>query len=185
MADPPQPLVQPRATTAEGIKIEEYARRLLAGLIVQSVEEGIEYGGVICRNNATGLLRTTGPFKGYSGANVDIGVWTKENCGCDDGTTPVAWYHTHPTTEIMTRDGLMHMLWDEFIEGDKLISDGFLIPGYVGTMDRRFWRYDPPPSVMFEGKPVVTEGKGTYGVLNGKLVPPRKPLNIPVIPPRP
>jgi hypothetical protein len=58
-------------------------------------------------------------------------------------------------------------------EGDKLTSDGYNLIGYVATMDHRFWRYDPPPAVMVDGKPVVTEGPGTYGVLNWALVPPR------------
>lgn len=171
MSDTSQPAVQPRATTPDGIKIEQYARTLLAGIITRSVAEQTEYGGVIWRQDSTGQLGAT-LFKGYSGANVDVRIWTP-NRGCPSGTTAVAWYHTHPTAQVMTRDGMMTTEWQAFIGGDKLISDGFLLPGYVGTMDMRFWRYDTPPSVMVNGKPVVTEGKGTYGPLNGKLVPPK------------
>ena len=172
MPDGSQPNVQPRATTPDGIKLEDFARSLLAGIIDQSVKETREYGGVIYRLNSTGALGKTGPFKGYSGANVDVGA-RNPNCGCPDGTTPVALYHTHPTKEVITLDGRFPTLWQQFIEGDKLTSDGYNLIGYVATMDHRFWRYDPPPSVMVDGKPVVTEGPGTYGVLNGLLVPPR------------
>ncbi len=171
MSDSSPPAVQPHATTLEGMKIEQYARELLSALIVKSVAERREYGGVIWRNDITHQLGST-QFAGYSGANVDIGVWNT-NQGCPKGTTAVTWYHTHPTTEVMTLDGKMSTEWESFIGGDKLISDSFLLPGFVGTMDMRFWRYDPPPAVMVNGKPVVTEGKGTYGPLNGKLVPPR------------
>ena len=172
MANSIQEPVQPRATTTEGIAIERFARELLAEVIQQSVAEKREYGGVIWRNVTTLQLGAT-RHAGYSGANVDVGVWDA-NQGCPPGTKAVAWYHTHPVKEVATRDGKMSAGWDVFIEGDKLISDGFLLPGYVGTMDLRFWRYDPPPAQMVNGKAVVTEGKGTYGPLNGKLVPPHK-----------
>jgi hypothetical protein len=182
MADSNQPAVQPRATTPEGIKIEAFARMLLAAVIDGSVAEKREYGGVIFRHDFNGRLGAT-QAKGYSGTGVDAGTWNK-NRGCPEGTTPVAWYHTHPTKNVVTPDfGTVPTDWEKFIEGDKLISDSFLLPGYVGTMDHRFWRYDPPPPALVNGKPVPAEGPGTYGVLNGVLVPQKLPRGTEVIQP--
>ena len=175
MADDP-PKVQPKATTPEGIKIEAAARAVLSSIIGPSVSEKREYGGVIWRRDATGEIGYTGPIKGFSEAGVDVGQ-DKPNMGCPPGTTPVAWYHFHPTKETNVGGDRFKMDWDKFIEGDKLLSDGHNLPGYVASFDRQFWRYDPPPAVdIGGGKMVVTEGPGSYGVLlNGLIKPGGKP----------
>lgn len=181
MTDTSQPAVQPRASTPEGMAIEQFSRALLASIIDQSVATKIEYGGVIFRRSHSKTLGATLAM-GFSPTGVDIGVWHK-NRGCPENTTPVAWYHTHPTVSVVTLDfGVVETAWQEFIGGDSLISDSFQLPGYVGTMDRRFWRYDPPPGIIEYGKP---QPKGVYGVLNGLLVPRKLPAGADVIAPLP
>lgn len=167
---------QPKSGTRDGMTVEEFARKILAPLIGKSVSEQIEYGGVIHRHLKTGELGSTGPFKGDSPTHVDVRIWAprgktqKEwNAGCPAGTKPVAWYHTHPAKFVMTRDGLMNADWDKFQDGDQLISDSFLLTGYVATMDRQLWRYDYPQPVIYNGEPIPSDGKGNFVPLNGKL----------------
>lgn len=169
-------MAQPKNGTRSGMTVEDYARSILKGLIKQSVDDHLEYGGVIYRHISSGELGKTGPFKGEAAANVDIRVWAPKgktqkewNAGCPQGTKPIAWYHTHPVETMMVGDDLMHFEWDKFEGGDKLISDSFLLTGYVATWDRQFWRYDYPDPVMVNGEPVPAEGKGSFVPLNGKL----------------
>lgn len=168
-----QPAFQPKATTPEGIKIENAARSLLKGVLKQSVDDRREYGGVIYREGASGKIGSTGPFRGYASGRVDVHQ-DDENRGCPAGTTPVAWYHTHPVEEFYSlQNGVLttlHAEWDKFIGGDEDLSINWNLIGYVATFDSRFWRYDPPASKMIDGKPTSDAfAKGTWGPLNGKL----------------
>lgn len=170
-------MAQPKSATRAGMTVEAYARQILAPLITKSVDDKREYGGVIYRYVSSGDLGSTGPFKGDSPIHVDVRVWAPKgktqkewNVGCPKGSEPVAWYHTHPVKVVMTRDGLMHADWDKFEGGDKLISDSFLLTGYVATMDRQLWRYDYPEPAMYNGERVPSaNGEGNYTPLNGKL----------------
>lgn len=164
---------QPKATTPDGIKIEKAARAVLKGVLKQSIDDRREFGGVIYRDNNTGKVGWTGPFRGYASGRVDV-QQDAENRGCPAGTTPVAWYHTHPVKEFYNiQNGMLitlHAEWDKFIGGDEDLSNNWGLTGYVATFDGRFWRYDPPPSTMINGKPTSEAfTKGTWGPLNGKL----------------
>ena len=169
-------MAQPKSGTRPGMTIEAYARSILKPLIKDSVGHNVEYGGVIYRWVASGKLGMTGPFEGDSPTHVDVRVWAptgktqKEwNAGCPAGTQPVAWYHTHPVKTVLTRDGVMHAEWDKFIDGDKLISDSFMLTGFVATMDGQLWRYDYPTPTKIGDELVPTEGPGNFVPLNGKL----------------
>lgn len=173
MSGSEQPSFQPKATTPEGIRIEKTARTLLKGVLKQSVDDRREFGGVIYRNDNTAKIGWTGPFRGYASGRVDVHQ-DMENRGCPAGTTPVAWYHTHPVKEFYSiQNGVLitlHAEWDKFIDGDEDISNNWNLIGYVATFDGRFWRYDPPPSTMINGKPTSEFGaKGSWGPLNGNL----------------
>ena len=64
----------------------------------------------------------------------------------------------------------LHAEWNKFIGGDEELSNDRNLIGYVATFDGRFWRYDPPPSTMINGKPTSDAfAKGTWGPLNGAL----------------
>ncbi len=164
---------QPKATTPEGIKVENAARALLKGVLKQSIDDRREFGGVIYRFDSTAKIGWTGPFRGYASGRVDVRQ-DEENRGCPAGTAPVAWYHTHPVKEFYNLHNgeliTMHAEWDKFIGGDEELSINWSLIGYVATFDRRFWRYDPPPSTLINGKPSTKAfAKGTWGPLNGKL----------------
>lgn len=73
--------------------------------------------------------------------------------------------------------------WDKFIGGDKLISDSFLLPGYVATMNGRFWRYDTPAPTLVDGVPTPTEGEGSFNVLNGRIPTVKLPAGVRTDPP--
>ena len=173
MAGKDQSAFQPKATTSEGIKIENAARALLKGVLKQSVDDRREFGGVIHRNDVTTKIGWTGPIRGYASGRVDVGQ-DKENLGCPAGTKPVAWYHTHPIEKFYNiHNGVvitLHAEWNKFIGGDEELSNDRNLIGYVATFDGRFWRYDPPPSTMINGKPTSDAfAKGTWGPLNGAL----------------
>jgi hypothetical protein len=166
--------VQPKTTTAEGIRIEEAARKLLKGILKESVAKEREYGGVIHRHERTGKIAWTGPVPGFSAVGVDVGQ-NKKNLGCPEGTKPVAWYHTHPVKEFyqVVNNEVIKMTahWDEFIDGDKALSDNHSLPGYVATFDGRLWLYTPPPMVTVGDKMYAPAfGTGTWGPMNGKLL---------------
>jgi hypothetical protein len=161
---------QPKATTKEGMAIETLAVKTLKNIIAKSKFENLEYGGVIHRDNKTGKIEKTGPFPGDRDNHVDI-AQGKPNWGCPENTTPVAWYHTHPMKErvTVTPKGVivrMAMEWDKFIEGDKVISDGNNMIGYMIDPDGQLWRYNPPPGFMLNGKWTTrAEDKGVWGKL--------------------
>ncbi|MBR0649642.1 DUF4329 domain-containing protein [Roseomonas terrae] len=153
---------QPKLTTVEGIRIEAAAYHMLSRAIGVSKTEGIEYGGVIYRNETTKQIHATGPIKGEP-VTVDVGQH-KINLGLGDNLKPLAWYHTHPLYElenIQFNNEPAKLEWDKFIGGDKEISDYRQIMGYVATRDGRFWRYDPPPEVQDSNY-----GPGSWGVVN-------------------
>jgi hypothetical protein len=189
MSDTGNDPVQQPAATPEGRRIEEFALRMLRQVLRKSLHGGPdgrprEWGGMIYVDNRNAGPAGNGPlgFTRYEGDSpIHVSVHDKEpNRGCPPGTTPVAWYHTHPTAEMVTNGGdYFTTRWREFIDGDKELSDKYLLPGYVATWDQRFWRYDPPPQAIVDGKPFFNDGlpvsdaskEGYYGVLKPKVVP--------------
>lgn len=149
---------QPKALTPIERKVEAAARKFLNEVLPKSCN-GVptEYGGIIHVDNTTGAIGQKGPIEG-DGTSVSIRQW-EENMGCPEGTTPMAWYHTHPHYPRPEK-GLTYA-FREFIGNDKSISDEYKIPGYLGVIDGSFWRYDPPAR---GGGP-----KGNFVPLNGKL----------------
>ena len=174
MADEYNERVQTKATTRDGMMIERLAVQALVKIIGTSLTERLEYGGVIHRHPATGVIARTGPIKGDRDDHVDVSDG-KPNWGCPEGTVPVAWYHTHPIKEkiSVTPEGVvvrMPMEWDKFIDGDQVISDGNNMIGYMIDPDRQVWRYDPPPAFMVNGKWATwAEDKGFWGKLKTQL----------------
>jgi hypothetical protein len=159
MADPSQP----KATTPEGIRIEQAAIFLLSRCISWSVYEQKECGGILHRDSADGKIRATGPFASTTSANtVDVGQ-DKPNFGLARTLVPVAWYHTHP---LVMRAG-MHFEWDKFEDGDWWLSTNNQIPGYVCSMDGRMWRFDPPPPQEQDPQTgrMLQFGPGRWGVI--------------------
>jgi hypothetical protein len=189
MADSGDDPVQQPAATEEGRRIEAFALLMLRQVIKRSVQgdpdgKPLEWGGMIYVANAPagsskkGALGAT-RHKGFATLRVD--VHDKDpNCGCPANTTPVAWYHTHPVDSFEDASGTRFTaLSRQFIDGDRDVSDRLLLPGYVATRDYRFWRYDPPPQSVVDGKPVFNNGlpasdvgkEGHYGVLKPRVVP--------------
>lgn len=156
---------QPKATTREGIRVETAAIFLLGKSIAWSVREQKEYGGAIYLDTASGQIRATGPIPAGAGANtVDIGQ-NEPNLGLPVTQKPLAWYHTHPLTEM---NGV-HFEWDKFEGGDWRLSTYRQIPGYVCTWDGFLWRFDPAaePQPDPETGHIEDYGPGRWGkILN-------------------
>ena len=154
-------LLQPKATTQEGIRVETAAIFLLRQIIAWSVKEQKEYGGVIYLDTASGQIRATGPVSAGSSANTVYIGQDKINLGLPLTQKPLAWYHTHPLTEM---NG-WHFEWDKFEGGDYAISTSRQIPGYVCTMDGVMWRFDPSPSPDADPDTghIEPDGPGNWG----------------------
>jgi hypothetical protein len=153
-----QKKAQPKARSADEAKVEEAARQFLNEVLPQSCNgTPTEYGGIIWINKATGEIGQKGPMH-EPGNSVSIRQW-EPNRGCPDGTTPMAWYHTHPHYP-QPKKGRTYA-YREFKDNDKNISDDYELTGYLGVVDGSFWRYDPPAR---GGGP-----DGSFVRLNGKL----------------
>lgn len=156
MADRSTPQSKARSLIEQ--KVEEAARTFLNDVLPQSCNgTPTEYGGIIHVDKVTGAIGQKGPLH-EPGNSVSIRQW-EPNMGCPDGTTPMAWYHTHPHYP-QPKKGLSYA-YREFIGNDKNISDDYELTGYLGVVDGSFWRYDPPSR---GGGP-----KGSFVRLNGKL----------------
>lgn len=158
-------VLQPKATTREGVRVETAAIFLLRHIIAWSVKEQKEFGGVIYLDTASGQIRATGPVSAESSANTVYIGQDKINLGLPATLKPLAWYHTHPLTEM---NG-WHFEWDKFEGGDYAISTSRQIPGYVCTMDGAMWRFDPSPSQDADPETghIEPDGPGSWGkILN-------------------
>lgn len=153
-------------------RLTALARAQLNVDLPRSLRDQCEYGGVFYRVSRTGAIEHTGSFTGPAQkGTVDIGH-NKPNMGCPAGSVPVAWYHTHPF--VLNSQGMAYAS-KEFIVGDKSISDGQRIPGYVGVYDGTFWRYDPAPQPRdnaietdAQGR-ILPEREGRFIQLDGTL----------------
>jgi hypothetical protein len=114
---------------------DEAARKALNKILKCSIKWRKEYGAMICRKAGKYVAlqwRTQNePNK------VDVGQ-NEENCGCPPGSTPVAYYHTHP---LYSQAG-MKARYNEFSDEDIDVANGHSIDAYVGTLDGSFLKYD-------------------------------------------
>lgn len=174
---------QPKLTTLEGIRLERAAYYMLSRCIGVSVQSKKEYGGSIYRNTATGKIRASGPFAGDT-ITVEVGQ-SKPRFGAGEGEVVMAWYHTHPLKELALfpkGDNRNNLMWDKFEGGDRGISEDWTMPGYVGTMDGRFWRFDPAPDPQPDPETlrIPKRGQGSYGVVNFPRMDVRAKALLPV-----
>ncbi len=169
---------QPKGATQFDNELERFALKLLRDFLPKSLKKGHEFGTVICQDNVTKKLSTNGPHEStYSDNAVDIGLREK-NCGCSEGTTPVATVHTHP----FTKKGGLTFSWG-FDDPDMEMSDDYQLIGFLGAADGTFLRYDPATvkTVLIDGKRVqeiplddagrvIPRSRKPQVVLNGNLL---------------
>lgn len=114
---------------------EAAARIALNSILATSISQRAEYGGMIYSERGE-FAATTPRTQGY-GNTVDVGL-REENKGCPKGTTPVAYYHTHPNVSV----GSLPMAYNEFRDDDVAITQDHCIDGYLGTIDGSFFKFD-------------------------------------------
>jgi len=182
---------QPKGPTHDKIKLEQFARKLLSEVLPRSIEERQEYGAIICKNERTGILTSTKlRHSTESDTSVDVGQ-DEPNCGCPNGTTPVAFYHTHPIDAFYDGHDVFRGSPDFSRPQDTTIATNYQLVGFLGSFDGKFRRYDPPvlETKKVEGKEVQvlpTDSKGQLlmippgetVILNGTLPtqPPKSSL---------
>jgi len=132
----------------QSLVVDEVARTALNAVLARSIEEKSEYGAMIYllkgRCAAT-LVRTQG-----DPTTVNVGQ-NEENCGCPPGSTPVAYYHTHPTYSVAGMTGDYNHFSPEDID---VVTDHNLEAAYLGTLDGSFIKYDAKL-----GRPIVLSGR--------------------------
>ena len=116
------------------IALEKVARDTLNSILGKSISKRTEYGGMIYF--LEGQYYAKEPREGY-GNTVDIGQ-REPNCGCPEGSKPVAYYHTHPNFSA----GGLTMKYNEFSPEDIDIAKDFKLDAYLGTLDGSFFVYD-------------------------------------------
>ena len=116
--------------------IEKVARAALDGILGQSVSDRKEYGGMIYLQDGK-YLANPARTQGY-GNTVNVGQW-EPNRGCPEGSTAVAFYHTHPNFSA----GGLQMKYNEFSPEDKALAQDLRLDAYLGTLDGSFLMYDP------------------------------------------
>lgn len=114
---------------------EEAAKNALNSILARSIERRVEYGGVIYMEQ--GRFSATEPRTQGYGNTVDVGL-REENKSCPTGTTPVAYYHTHPNISA----GSLPMAYNEFKDADVDVAEENSIDGFLGTLDGSFFKYD-------------------------------------------
>lgn len=126
-------------------EMHKVARTALNDILATSIRRRVEYGGMIYLQN--GRFFATPARTQDEPARVDVGT-DEPNLGCPEGTTPVAYYHTHPTYSVAGFKGD----YANFSEGrDKQDSDSDAdlplarakkIDAYLGTLDGSFLYFD-------------------------------------------
>ncbi len=114
---------------------EEAARKALNKTLKLSIERRKEYGAMICLKAGKYVA-----FKARTQDEpntVDVGQH-EDNCGCPPGSTPVAYYHTHP----LYSQASLSASYNEFSDEDKDVAKDHSIDAYVGTLDGSFLKYD-------------------------------------------
>ncbi len=122
--------------TLNVLQLDQIARMVLNSILAQSIAERKEYGGMIYMKGKS--LVAMPPRTQGDPTMVDVGQHAA-NCSCPPGTTPVAYYHTHPTYSV----GGMKADFNEFSPEDKDVAKDYgLVAAYVGTLDGSFLKYD-------------------------------------------
>ena len=116
--------------------IDNVAREALNKVLGKSIVERSEYGGMIYEQDGK-YGYTEARTQGY-GNTVNVGQ-REENRSCPEGTTPVAYYHTHPNIKA----GPMAMEYNKFSPEDIDLSIEMGLDAYMGSHDGTFWVYDP------------------------------------------
>ena len=130
------------------------ARTALNSCLATSIEKRAEYGGMIY--SLKGQILAKPPITQGNPNTVDVGTHAP-NCSCPPGSTPVAYYHTHPIASIAGMTGK----YNEVSQDDMdVVTDNKLEVGYVGTLDGSLIKFGPNLP-----KPVVLPGtlKNTTG----------------------
>ena len=148
---------QNKSTDVEEARLDDFARDQLQLVLPASIASGFEKGAVICRNLSTGALSSTKVNTGTTKHTVSVGT-ALPNCGCPDGTTPVAYYHTHPSEagEVLATPGAT--VAKSFSDDDLDVAKDYGLIAYVAGRDGSMWRYDPPVVAFFyEGKRTLAD----------------------------
>jgi len=133
MADPlPAPAFPPAYELFD--TVTEAARAALESVLIESIERRKEFGGMICQQGSKFFAMP--PREGDTNT-VDVGH-RLGNKGCPEGTTAVAYYHTHPAY----KGAGMNMKPDRFSPEDRGVANDFGIDAYVGSVSGLFMRYD-------------------------------------------
>ena len=117
------------------INLERAARAALNKILAQSIKKRWEYGGMIYlqdRKYSFTEARTQ-----EFGNTVNVGQW-EPNRSCPEGSTPIAYYHTHPNI----RAGDIPMEYNKFSDEDKQLAQDISLYAYLGTLDGSFFVYD-------------------------------------------
>ncbi|WP_426957157.1 DUF4329 domain-containing protein [Muricoccus radiodurans] len=158
---------QPKAAVTDEMKLENFARAELVKALPKSLRDPkTEHGAVICRGKHSGHLSAT-PLRSGTATSVDVGL-EEPNCGCPEGTLPVAFFHTHPTAEADGGGGATLHGDPDFSEQDKRLANNNQIVAFLGSFDGKFRRYIPPqiPFTEWQGKRYLNATDE-----NGKVLP--------------
>lgn len=118
------------------IGLDDVARQALNEILATSIERRKEYGGMICME--AGRYKAMPARTQDEPAKVNVGQY-EPNCGCPEGTIPVAYYHTHPTHSVAGFKGK----YNEFSDEEKDVArDHNLDAAYMGSLDGSFFRFE-------------------------------------------
>lgn len=139
---------QHKSTQTDQQRLDEFARDQLQEVLPASIASGFESGAVICRALASGALSATRVRTGTVKHTVDVGT-ALPNCGCPAGTTPVAYFHTHPSPAGAVAATPGATVAKSFSDDDIDVAKDYGLIAYVAGRDGTMWRYDPPVDVLF------------------------------------
>ena len=114
--------------------VTEAARAALESVLIESIERRKEFGAMICQQGNQFFAMP--PREGDTNT-VDVGH-RLGNGGCPEGTTAVAYYHTHPAY----KGAGFNMEPDRFSPEDRGVANDMKIDAYVGSVSGLFLRYD-------------------------------------------
>ena len=117
------------------INLERAARTALNKILAKSIAKRWEYGGMIYLQD--GKYSFTEARTQEYGNTVNVGQW-ELNRSCPEGSTPIAYYHTHPNI----RAGGIPMEYNKFSDEDKQLATDISLYAYLGTLDGSFFVFD-------------------------------------------
>jgi len=115
--------------------VDNTAREALNKILGTSINSRSEYGGVIYLQDGKSSY-TEARTQGY-GNTVNVGQY-EPNRGCPEGSTPVAYYHTHPNIKA----GGFKMEYNKYSPEDIALAEDMGLDAYMGSLDGTFWVYD-------------------------------------------